>query len=102
MANLYLIIRRDAPDSLAKRLEVMQAHLKYAEDNKDRFMIGGALRFQPEQPAVGSAMVINASDLEAAGSFANADPFVANGVYESTEIFLFNVGVGAWIADKKL
>lgn len=100
MENLFLIVRCDGPDSSDKRLEAMQAHLKYSTDNEHRFMVGGALRIQSDQAAVGSAMVIKAHDMDDARTFADADPFAAIGVYETTEIYIFNTGIGTWIGER--
>lgn len=97
--NLFLIVRTDAPNSEAKRLEAMENHIQYTISNKHRFHVGGALRHEVGAKAVGSAMIIAAESAEEAHDFASQDPFDQAGVYKRTDIWHFNAGVGDWLPD---
>ncbi|TXH91853.1 MAG: YciI family protein [Pseudomonas sp.] len=87
---LYAIIASDAPDTLELRLASRPAHLARLEQlqNEGRLVLAGP------HPAVdsndpgqagfsGSLIVAEFDSLEAARSWADADPYRAAGVYAS-------------------
>jgi uncharacterized protein YciI len=85
---LYAIIAEDSPNSLEKRLANRPAHLARLTElqNQGRLLLAGpmpAIDSVDPGPAgfSGSLIVAEFSDLEAARSWANADPFVDAGVY---------------------
>lgn len=84
----YAIISRDVPDSLARRKQARPDHLARLEalKNEDRLLLAGP------HPAVdsdnpgdagfsGSLVVARFETLEQAQAWADADPYVAAGVY---------------------
>jgi uncharacterized protein len=84
----YAIISEDVPDSLSKRKAARPAHLdrlnKLAE--KNRILIAGPHpAVDAEDPGdkgfSGSLIVAEFEDLEQAQAWADADPYVAAGVY---------------------
>lgn len=95
--NIFLIVRTDSADSADSRLAAMDAHIQYTIANNHRFYVGGAIRHNPDDAALGSAMIIKAESLEDARAFAALDPFDQAGVYAETNVWLFNVGVGDWL-----
>ncbi|BAP40890.1 YciI family protein [Pseudomonas sp. 21LCFQ02] len=85
---LYAIIATDTADSLEKRLSVRPAHLERLNALKDagRLVLAGphpAIDSNDPGPAgfSGSLIVAEFESLAAAQSWAEADPFVAAGVY---------------------
>ncbi|MDZ3822212.1 MAG: YciI family protein [Pseudoxanthomonas sp.] len=92
----YLILGRDRPDSLAARLAARPAHLARLESLRDagRLLLAGPLpATDAEDPGpagfTGSLIVAEFEDLAAARAFADADPYVAAGVYAEVEVMPF-------------
>ncbi|MCQ8183074.1 YciI family protein [Methylomonas sp. SURF-1] len=85
---LYAIIAEDTADSISKRLQARPAHLARLQELQDQ----GRLVLAGPHPAIdaenpgeagfsGSLIVAEFSDLQAARSWADADPYLAAGVY---------------------
>lgn len=85
---LYAIISRDREDSLADRLQARPAHLERLK----ALRADGRLELAGPHPAIdsedpgeagfsGSLVVAEFPSLEAARAWADADPYVAAGVY---------------------
>jgi uncharacterized protein YciI len=85
---LYAIISQDRDNSLADRLQARPAHLARLQE----LQAGGRLLLAGPHPAIdsedpgeagfsGSLVVAEFPSLEAAQSWADADPYVAAGVY---------------------
>lgn len=86
---LYAIIASDVESSLEKRLSVRPAHLERLQQLKDegRLMLAGphpAIDSNEPGPAgfTGSLVVAEFDSLAAAQAWADADPYVAAGVYD--------------------
>lgn len=84
----YLIQGEDAPDSLEQRLAVRPEHLArlHALQAEGRLLLAGpcpAIDSPDPGPAgfSGSLIVAEFASLEAARAWADADPYVAAGVY---------------------
>lgn len=85
---LYAIISRDHDDSLEKRLGARPAHLARLETLRDegRLILAGphpAIDSPDPGPAgfTGSLVVAEFASLDAARAWADADPYLAAGVY---------------------
>src|SRR5690606_24406161 len=85
----YAIISQDVPDSLQKRLSVRPAHLQRLQDLKDagRLLLAGPHpAIDSEDPGnagfTGSLVVAEFASLAEAQNWADADPYVAAGVYQ--------------------
>ncbi|PWV59467.1 YciI family protein [Plasticicumulans acidivorans] len=90
---LYLIHGRDVPGSLAARLAARPAHLERLQALQDagRLLTAGPLpAIDSPDPGEagfsGSLIVAEFDDLEAARIWAEADPYVAAGVYAGVEV----------------
>ncbi len=90
---LYMILGRDAPDSLAARRTARPAHLErlQALKSEGRLFAAGplpAIDSPDPGPAgfVGSLIVADFPSLEAARAWADVDPYRAAGVYASVEV----------------
>ncbi|WP_438280853.1 YciI family protein [Pseudomonas alabamensis] len=86
---LYAIIASDVESSLEKRLSVRPAHLERLQQlkNEGRLMLAGphpAIDSNDPGPAgfTGSLVVAEFDSLAAAQAWADADPYVAAGVYD--------------------
>jgi uncharacterized protein YciI len=90
---LYAINGEDVPDSLEKRLSVRPEHLKriQALQEAGRLILAGpfpAIDSPDPGPAgfSGSLIVAEFESLEAAQTWASADPYVSAGVYRSVTV----------------
>ena len=90
---LYAIVGEDSADSLAARLAARPAHLERLKALQDegRMILAGpcpAIDSPDPGPAgfTGSLIVAEFASLEAAKAWADADPYVAAGVYEKVSI----------------
>ena len=90
---LYLIEGRDVPDSLPARLQARPAHLARLIALRDagRLLLAGPLpAIDAEDPGEagysGSLIVAEFASLDAARAWADADPYVAAGVYAEVEV----------------
>lgn len=90
---LYVIYAEDNADSLEKRLSVRPAHLARLQLLRDE----GKLLTAGPMPAVdsnepgaagftGSTVIAEFESLEAAEAWAQADPYIAAGVYKTVSI----------------
>lgn len=89
----YAIVALDHPDSLPKRLAARPMHLaRLAElQNAGRLLLAGpfpAIDSEDPGPAgfSGSLIVAEFADLGAAQAWADADPYVAAGVYREVTV----------------
>src|SRR5690554_1053440 len=89
----YLIEGRDGPDVLLKRQRARAAHLQRLEALRDagRLLLAGpcpAIDAGDPGPAgfSGSLVVAGFESLELARAWADADPYVAEGVYEQVDV----------------
>jgi len=86
----YAIISEDVPNSLESRLAARPAHLKRLQDlnNEGRILLAGPHpAIDSEDPGeagfTGSLVVAEFDSLAAAQSWADADPYILAGVYQS-------------------
>jgi uncharacterized protein YciI len=90
---LYAIISQDKPGSLDDRLRIRPDHLARLETLRD----DGKLVLAGPHPAIdsddpgdagftGSLIVAEFESLEAAQAWADADPYIAAGVYEKVTV----------------
>lgn len=89
----YAIISQDVADSLEKRLSVRPAHLARLQELKDagRLLIAGPHpAIDSEDPGsagfTGSLVVAEFDSLAAAQAWADADPYIGAGVYQSVVV----------------
>jgi len=90
---LYAFISQDAPDSLQQRLAARPAHVQRLEQLRDagRLVLAGphpAIDSEDPGPAgfTGSLVVAEFDSLEEARRWADADPYVAAGVYAHLDV----------------
>ena len=94
---LYAVIAQDVVDSLEKRMSARPAHVERLNALKDE----GRLILAGPHPAIdssdpgsagfsGSLIVAEFESLVAAQAWADADPYITAGVYESVVVKPFN------------
>ncbi len=90
---LYAIVGQDIPDSLNLRLDARPAHLErlHALQQAGRLLLAGpfpALDSNDPGPAgfTGSLIVAEFDNMDAAQDWADADPYIAAGVYASVSV----------------
>ena len=90
---LYIIYAEDNADSLEKRTSVRPAHLARLQllQDEGRLIVAGPMpAVDSNDPGVagftGSAIVAEFSSLEAAQAWAEADPYIAAGVYKNVSV----------------
>lgn len=96
---LYALIGEDVPDSLEKRRAVRPQHLARLQTLQDegRLILAGpmpAIDAADPGPAgfTGSLIVAEFASLTAAQDWLAADPYVASGVFASTQVRPFKQG----------
>nr|WP_111302025.1 YciI family protein [Paracoccus saliphilus] len=80
---LFAVICRDKPGALQIRLDTRDAHLAHIRDSGIVAMAGPLIE---EGEMRGSLVILDAADLDAARTWAEADPYKAAGLFASTEI----------------
>ncbi len=90
---LYTIIGQDVPDSLAKRLASRPAHVARLQtlQAQGRLLLAGPFpAVDAEDPGAagytGSLIVAEFASLPEAQDWANADPYLAGGVYRHVTV----------------
>jgi uncharacterized protein YciI len=93
MSLFYVIVGEDAPDSLAARLAARPAHLQRLETLQaaGRLLLAGPFpaidSLDPGPAGFSGSLIVAAFDsLEAARAWADADPYVAAGVYAQVTV----------------
>ena len=99
---LYVIIGEDTPGTLDQRLAARPAHVERLQtlQAEGRLIIAGpcpAIDSPDPGPAgfSGSIIIAEFSSLEAARTWAGADPYVAAGVYEKVTVKPFKKALPA-------
>ena len=89
----YAIIGQDVPDSLEKRIAARPAHVVRLQElqSQGRLLLAGPFpAVDAEDPGAagfsGSLIVAEFASLSAAQDWANADPYVAAGVYAEVRV----------------
>lgn len=90
---LYAIIGEDVADSLEKRKQVREQHIKRLQQlqNEGRMVLAGPNpKIDSDDPGpagfTGSIIIAEFESLEAARSWADADPYLEAGVYASVTV----------------
>ena len=92
---LFVITALDRPGALEQRTRVRPAHLDYLKSRSAQIRVGGPLLDDGGQP-MGSLLVIEAADRNAAEAFAAGDPYSKEGVFEKVEIRPWRAALGDW------
>lgn len=82
----FAIISIDTPGSVELRMKTRETHLEYLRDAGDRLYTAGPLLRDDGEAALGSIVIIEADDLDAANDFAANDPYAKAGLFISTTV----------------
>ncbi len=89
----YAIIAEDKPDTLAQRLAARPAHIERLQQlqAEGRLLVAGphpAIDSEDPGPAgfSGSLIIAEFDSLDSAQAFADADPYIAAGVYQQVQV----------------
>ena len=85
---LFALYCRDRADGLETRLANRDDHIAWALES-GMLRMAGPLLADDGETMIGSLLVIEAEDLEAARRFSAADPYVRAGLFERVEIHPF-------------
>ena len=77
----------DAPGSLEKRPAAREAHLAHIGETEGISARFGGPLLDAEGNPQGSLVIFEAPDFAAAEAFAQADPYLAAGVFDRVEVF---------------
>lgn len=83
---LYAIICTDGEGGLKLREANRAAHLDFLEDQADRVVAAGPLINEATGAPTGSLIIIRASSLAEAHSFAALDPYARAGLFAGIEV----------------
>jgi len=81
---LFAMIAHDKPGALGVRMATRKAHFAWAEETRCVKIGGPFLNDKGEM--VGSLIIFEAKDLEAANAWHAADPYVKAGLFASSEV----------------
>lgn len=83
---LFIVSGRDKKDGMAGRLEYRPQHRAYYSALGDDLILAGPYLDAAGEP-IGSMIVMRAASQQAAETFAFADPYWIQGVFESLTVF---------------
>ena len=88
----FLLFYDGAPDYLERRPQYREAHLKHAWAAVERgeIVVAGALA----EPVDGAVLMFQSEDKSVAENFANADPYVLNGLVANWRVREWTTVVG--------
>lgn len=82
----FAIVCLDKPDSAALRADTRPAHLDYLTAHADQVVVAGPLLSDDGQTPVGSLLIMEFADAQAARSFAEGDPYAEAGLFRNVTI----------------
>lgn len=88
---LYAVICRDKPGALQTRIDTRPAHLAHLKDSCSVRMAGPLIE---EGEMRGSLIVLECDDIAVAQAWADADPYRAAGLFQSSEVIEWNKVIG--------
>ena len=83
---LYIIYQVDKPNGSEIRAAQREAHFKYLDEHEDILVLGGAMLADDGATRIGSVLIINVPDREAAERFSENEPFRKAGLFERVDI----------------
>lgn len=92
---LFALICFDNANSTALRAEVRPKHLAYIEAHKAQVKIAGPFLSDDGEKMVGSLIIIEADDIDAARAFAEGDPYRKAGLFAEVDVKPWRWLIGA-------
>ena len=82
----FAIVCLDKPDHLPVRMENRPAHVEHLKAHEAQILIAGPLLSDDGESPVGSLLIMEFADADAARAFAEADPYSKAGLFKSVNI----------------
>lgn len=92
---LFALICTDKPNSTAVRLEARSRHLAYIQSRLSEVKIAGPFVSEDGATMLGSMLILDLPNIEAARAFAAADPYAQAGLFSNVDIRPWKWTVGA-------
>ena len=83
---LYIIYQEDGPGSALLRAAHKKAHFDYLEANANILVLGGAMLGDDGKTRIGSVLIINVANRDAAEHFSENEPLRGAGVFAHVKI----------------
>jgi uncharacterized protein YciI len=93
---LFLLLCTDRPDARELRAATREAHLAHLAKHTEAVKLAGPWLDEADGGPLGSMLVIEAADIDAAYAFAAADPYAKAGLFAAVEIRPWRRVVGVW------
>jgi hypothetical protein len=84
---LFVARFTDNPDIAERRAELLQEHFDWLAENDDKVLLAGSLRTDVGGASLGGLWIIEADSKAGAEQVYQTDPFFANGLRASVEVF---------------
>jgi uncharacterized protein YciI len=92
---LFALICTDKPNSTAVRMEARPRHLAYIQSRMSDVKIAGPFVSEDGQTMMGSMLILDLPDIDAARTFAAADPYTQAGLFSNVDIRPWKWTLGA-------
>lgn len=92
---LFALVARDKPERFDLRAETRPAHVGHLESLGDRLLCAGPTLNKDGKPD-GSLVIFEASDIESALAFADADPYAEAGLFDTVRVRPYSALLGTW------
>lgn len=83
---LFAVHFIDHQDQHETRKQYLQAHIDWLDQHKDHIRVGGSLRNEPGDQAVGGLWIVEANGKAEIETLIHTDPFWIQGLRQSYEI----------------
>lgn len=91
---MFVLTCLDKPGALDLRLSVRPEHIAYLKAHRDVMKVAGPLLDDAGDP-MGTVLLLEAPDREAAMAFAAGDPYAEAGLFESVTLRAWRISIGA-------
>jgi hypothetical protein len=82
----FAIINQDKPDSHELRMTTREEHLDYLRAVGDDLLVAGPILGEDGETPIGSVLIVEAENLDAAKAFAAGDPYAEAGLFQSSAV----------------
>jgi uncharacterized protein YciI len=82
----FVILNHDKADSIDLRMSTRDVHLDYLRALGNDLLVAGPTLDDEGKSPIGSVVIIEAENLEAAKAFAAGDPYAQAGLFESSTV----------------
>lgn len=83
----FAILNQDKPNSMDMRMKVRETHLAYLRAAGTKLATAGPILAEDGTTPIGSLLIIEADDLDAARVFAANDPYAKAGLFASSTVW---------------